>query len=111
DGQARIEGPQLMVQPDAAQAIAVALHELATNAVKYGAFSVPDGCVQVEWSRAADGRLVLRWTEANGPAVTPPTHQGFGTRVMEKMINDHLRGRIRFAERTQGLSGEITIPA
>jgi PAS domain S-box-containing protein len=110
-GQARIEGPQLTVEPDAAQAIAVTLHELATNAAKYGALSVPDGYVQVEWSRAADGRIVLRWTEANGPAVTPPTHQGFGTRVMEKMITHHLRGRIRFAWRAQGLSCEITIPA
>jgi two-component sensor histidine kinase len=111
DGQARIEGPQLMVEPDAAQAIAVTLHELATNAAKYGALSVPDGYVQVEWSRAADGRVVLRWTEANGPAVTPPTHQGFGTRVMEKMINGQLKGQIRFAWRAQGLACEITIPA
>src|SRR5215470_6662922 len=99
DGQARFEGPQLMLEPDAAQAIAVTLHELATNAAKYGALSVPDGYVQVEWSRAADGRVVLRWTEANGPAVTPPTHQGFGTRVMEKIITGHLRGRICFAWR------------
>ena len=73
--------------------------------------SVPDGYVQVEWSRAADGRTVLRWTEANGPAVTPPTHQGFGTRVMEKMITGQLSGQIRFAWRAQGLSCEITIPA
>jgi PAS domain S-box-containing protein len=109
DGQARIEGPQLMVEPDAAQAIAVTLHELATNAAKYGALSVPEGYVQVEWSRAADGRLVLRWTEANGPAVTPPTHQGFGTRVMEKMITNHLGGQIRFAWRAQGLACEITV--
>jgi PAS domain S-box-containing protein len=111
DGQARFEGPQLMVEPDAAQAIAVTLHELATNAAKYGALSVPDGYVQVEWSRAADGGVVLRWTEANGPAVTPPTHQGFGTRVMERMITGQLKGRICFAWRAQGLSCEITIPA
>src|SRR5262249_12536684 len=74
DGQARIEGPQLMVEPDAAQAIAVTLHELATNAAKYGALSVPEGYVQVEWSRTADARTVVRGTEANAPAVTPPTH-------------------------------------
>jgi two-component sensor histidine kinase len=109
DGQARIEGPQLTVEPDAAQAIAVTLHELATNAAKYGALSAPDGYVQVEWSRAADGRVVLRWTEANGPAVTPPTYQGFGTRVMEKMIIGQLGGRICFAWRAQGLSCEITV--
>jgi PAS domain S-box-containing protein len=109
-GQARIEGPQLMVEPDAAQAIAVTLHELATNAAKYGALSVPDGYVQVEWSRAADGRVVLRWTEANGPAVSPPTHQGFGTRVMEKMITGQTGGRIRFDWHAEGLTCEITLP-
>jgi two-component sensor histidine kinase len=98
-----------MVAPDAAQAIAVTLHELATNAAKYGAFSVPDGYVQVEWSRAADGRVVLRWTEANGPAVTPPTHQGFGTRVMENMLRG-LEGEMRLNWRAEGLSAEIVIP-
>ena len=82
---------------------------LFRSAAKYGALSVPDGYVQVEWSRAADGRVVLRWTEANGPAVTPPKHQGFGTRVMEKMINGQLKGQIRFAWRAQGLACEITL--
>jgi PAS domain S-box-containing protein len=110
DGQARIEGPHLTVEPDAAQALAVTLHELATNAAKYGALSVPDGYVQVEWSRAADGRVVLRWTEANGPAIIPPTYQGFGTRVMESMITGQLGGQIRFAWRAQGLACEITVP-
>jgi two-component sensor histidine kinase len=52
------------MEPNTAQAIAVTLHELATNAAKYGALSVPDGYVDVNWSRAADGRVVLRWTEA-----------------------------------------------
>jgi PAS domain S-box-containing protein len=110
DGQARIEGPHLTVEPDAAQALAVTLHELATNAAKYGALSVPDGYVHVEWSRAADGRVVLRWTEANGPAIIPPTYQGFGTRVMESMITGQLGGQIRFAWRAQGLACEITVP-
>ena len=83
EGRARIVGPNLWLQPDRAQAIAVALHELATNAAKYGALSVAEGHVQVEWSHASDGRLVLRWTETGGPPVKPPTRQGFGTRVME----------------------------
>ncbi len=87
------------------------LHELATNAAKYGALSVPGGYVEVNWSRAADGRLVLRWTEANGPAVNPPRHQGFGTRVIESMVVAQLKGEIRFAWRSQGLSCEITMPA
>ena len=68
---ARIEGPNLLLEPGTAQTIAVTLHELATNAAKYGSLSIPNGHVQVEWSRAADGRLVLRWTETGGPPVTP----------------------------------------
>jgi two-component sensor histidine kinase len=60
-----------------AQAIAVALHELATNAAKYGALSVTTGQVRVEWSRAADGQLALRWTETGGPTINPPTRRGW----------------------------------
>ena len=71
NGRVRMEGPNLMMEPNAAQAIAVTLHELATNAAKYGALSVTDGRVQMEWSRAADGRVALRWTESNGPTVNP----------------------------------------
>jgi PAS domain S-box-containing protein len=111
DGRARIDGPSLLLQPDMAQAIAVALHELATNAAKYGALSVADGRVQVEWSRAVDGRVVLRWTETGGPPVEPPTRHGFGTRVMENMIRGHLKGEMRFDWRADGLACEIALPA
>jgi PAS domain S-box-containing protein len=111
DRRARIDGPDLLLQPDVAQAIAVLVHELATNAAKYGALSVPDGHVQVVWSRAMDGRLVLRWTETGGPPVEPPSRRGFGTRVMENMIRDQLKGEIRFEWRAEGLTCEIAVPA
>ena len=88
----RIDGPTLLLEPDAAQAIAVIAHELATNAAKYGALSVAEGQLQVEWSRATDGRLVLRWTETGGPPVEPPARKGFGTRVMESIIRCQLNG-------------------
>jgi PAS domain S-box-containing protein len=107
---AQIDGPNLLLEPDAAQTIAVTLHELATNAAKYGALSVPGGRVQVEWSRAADGRLFLRWTETGGPAVKPPTRRGFGTRVMESMIRGQLKGGMSFDWRREGLVCEITLP-
>ena len=107
----QIDGPKVLLEPNAAQAIAVTLHELATNAAKYGALSVPDGNVRVEWSRAADGRLVLRWTEKGGPPVKPPTRRGFGTRVMESMIRDQLKGEMRFDWRAEGLACEIVLPA
>jgi PAS domain S-box-containing protein len=109
----RIDGPALSLEADTAQTIAVALHELATNAAKYGALSAPDGRVEVEWSPAADGRLVLRWTEQGGPRVQwpAPTKKGFGTRVIESMIRDQLKGEIRFDWRAEGLACEIVLPA
>jgi two-component sensor histidine kinase len=109
EARVRIEGPDVMLEPNAAQAMAVILHELATNAAKYGALSVPDGRVQVEWSRAADGWITLRWSESNGPAANPPSSQGFGTRVMESMVAAQ-KGEIHFSWRSQGLSCEIIIP-
>jgi hypothetical protein len=91
-------------------AVAVALHELATNAAKYGALSVAEGHVRVEWSRASDGRLVLRWTETGGPPGKPPTRQGFGTRVIDSMIRGQLKGNMHFDWRAEGLACEIVLP-
>jgi two-component sensor histidine kinase len=108
---ARIGGPDLVLEPVAAQAIAVTVHELATNAVKYGALSVPEGQVDVEWSCMLDGRLLLRWVERGGPPVTPPTRAGFGTRVIEGMIRDQLNGDLRFDCDAEGLSCEIGMAA
>jgi PAS domain S-box-containing protein len=105
----QIDGPKLLLEPNAAQAIAVTLHELATNAAKYGALSVSGGHVQVEWSREPNGRLVLRWTEKDGPPVKPPTRKGFGTRAIEAMIRGQLKGELRFDWRAAGLACEISI--
>jgi two-component sensor histidine kinase len=66
---------------------------------------------RIEWSRAADGQLVLRWTETGGPPVKPPAHRGFGTRVMESVIRDQLKGEVRVDWRVTGLAFEITFPA
>jgi PAS domain S-box-containing protein len=107
---ARIEGPSMLLETNIAQTIAVTLHELATNAAKYGALSVAEGQVHVEWSRAADGRLVLRWAETGGPPVKPPTRRGFGTRVMEGMIRGQLKGEMRFDWREEGLACDVVLP-
>jgi PAS domain S-box-containing protein len=113
DGETRvlIDGAKVLLETTTAQTIAVFLHELATNAAKYGALSAPEGHVQVEWSRAADGRLVLRWTETGGPPVKPPTRQGFGTHVMGAMIRGQLKGEVDFGWQTGGLVCEIIMPA
>jgi PAS domain S-box-containing protein len=108
--QAHVDGPQLLLEPDAAQTIAMTLHELATNAAKYGALSVVKGRVEVKWSIAADGRLILTWTEKGGPVVKKPTRQGFGTRVMERMIRDQQKGGLRLDWRVEGLACEIILP-
>jgi PAS domain S-box-containing protein len=112
DGETRtqIDGPTVMLKQDVAQAIAVALHELATNAAKHGALSVTPGQVRVEWSRATDGQLVLRWTELGGPPVNPPTHRGFGTHVMEAMIRGGVGGDVRLDWRAEGLVCEMVLP-
>jgi PAS domain S-box-containing protein len=106
----RIEGPPVLLEPNAAQAVAVALHELATNAAKYGALSVRDGHISLRWMHEADGLLILIWRELGGPVVHMPTHKGFGTRVIERMI-DQLKGKARFDWRVDGLVCEISFDA
>ena len=106
----RIDGPQILLEPNSAQAIAVTLHELATNAAKYGALSMPNGQIDLKWMHEADGRLTLHWREIGGPAVKMPTHQGFGTRIIEGMIGQ-VKGKVRFDWRAEGLVCEITLQA
>lgn len=109
DHRAQIDGPETLLEPNVAQTVAMTLHELATNAAKYGALSAPAGHVQVQWSRAEDGKLLLRWNEFGGPPVKEPDHHGFGTRVMNTMISQ-LNGTMRFDWRTDGLACEIALP-
>ena len=103
-----IEGPQVLLDPNAAQIIAVILHELATNAAKYGALSTANGQVDLKWSHEADRRLRLCWTETGGPAVQEPTRKGFGRRVTEQMIAQ-IKGITRFDWRVEGLVCEIIL--
>jgi PAS domain S-box-containing protein len=104
----RTDGPQVLLAPDIAQAVAVTLHELATNAVKYGALSTANGHIDLKWSHEANGRLNLRWIETGGPTVQPPTRRGFGGRIIEQMIAQ-LKGENRFDWRAEGLICEITL--
>ena len=109
DSRVAIEGPALKLEPNTAQTIAVVFHELATNAVKYGALSVRTGRIGVSWTRPETGRLVVRWTETGGPAVLPPTRKGFGTRVMANMVQQ-ARGEIGLDWHPAGLACEIALP-
>jgi len=104
-----ISGPRVLLGPDAAQAIAVVLHELATNAAKYGALSVLDGRIDLKWSLESDGRLRLRWSEIGGPVVQAPTRKGFGGRIIENVIAQ-LKGKTSLEWRREGLNCDITLP-
>jgi PAS domain S-box-containing protein len=108
EARARIHGPQVLLEPNAAQSIAVILHELATNAAKYGALSVAKGQVDLDWSHDSDGRLELRWTETGGPPVQMPTRDGFGGRIL-RQLTGQLNGAARFDWRVEGLDCRITL--
>jgi two-component sensor histidine kinase len=86
--------------------MALGLHELCTNAAKYGALSVPEGSVQVAWA-AEDGRLRLEWREGGGPPVQPPASRGFGTRMIERGLAAELRGKVEIRFERSGVVATI----
>jgi signal transduction histidine kinase/CheY-like chemotaxis protein len=90
-GQAKVEGPDVTLGPHHAQNFSLAVHELATNAAKYGALSLKSGRVEVSWSVVNEGGsrvLLFRWVEHHGPPVTPPSRQGFGTSLLKTVFPD-----------------------
>jgi PAS domain S-box-containing protein len=110
DERLSIEGPDLSLEPNVAQMIAIAIHELTTNAAKYGALSAKEGRVGITWSRDLDERLLLRWTETGGPPVKAPARRGFGTGVVERVVRDQLKGEIRHQWHPDGLVCEVSLP-
>lgn len=95
DGRLRFEGPSVAVGPTAAMTLSLALHELESNAIKYGALSNAVGAVAVAWHvehRAGADCLLLSWIESGGPPVSPPTRTGFGTRLISRAIGQRLDG-------------------
>ncbi|WP_334162911.1 PAS domain-containing protein [Phenylobacterium sp.] len=105
-----IEGEDIALPPAAAQSIAMALHELATNAAKYGALSTSLGRVRVAWTRSPDGRLLIRWTETGGPPVRKPTRRGLGTSMLARALEGPLQGETRLDWRPEGLVCELELP-
>jgi two-component sensor histidine kinase len=109
-----LEGDNVHLSVDATQHIGLAIHELATNAAKYGALSVPEGKVRVSWRRTGGqdetAMLELSWKESDGPAVTPPSRKGFGHVVFEKLAAQALDGEVKIEFAPEGLSWNIRIP-
>jgi PAS domain S-box-containing protein len=103
------KGPEIFLEPGTAQIIALALHELATNAAKYGALSSAQGRVSLSWE-LVPGRLDVQWVENGGPAVKSPSSEGYGTRVICASIERQLDGRAAFDWRPEGLRFTMSIP-
>jgi two-component sensor histidine kinase len=101
DDRFRIKGPSLPVGGKATIAFALALNELCTNSAKYGALSIPTGRVEVEWT--ANGELHLVWKELGGPPVRPPTHQGFGSFLITRVLANEIDGKVEMDYRPSGL--------
>ncbi len=108
-----LSGPSLMLEPNAAQALAMALHELAINAARYGALSVEEGRLAVSWElaeRGTDSILELYWTETGGPEVAPPTEPGFGSTAIRGAIEHQLGGEFDLVWAPTGVTCRITFP-
>lgn len=107
-------GSNILLSPKTTIAMAIVFNELATNSIKYGALSNDEGTVSVDWQlvREAEGdRMLIRWQERDGPSVTPPSHTGFGTWVLERGISHELNAEVTLDYLPQGLKCEINIPA
>ena len=108
-----IEGPSLTVGSRQAVSLALALHELATNATKYGAMSGPSGRVLVTWSvsAAAPRQLRFEWREEGGPPVVPPAHKGFGSRLVKTVMANDFGGIVTMNYAPAGLVVSLLAPA
>lgn len=109
-----IEGPPLRLAALAAQSVGMVVHELSTNAVKYGALSVADGRVEIAWriDEADTGEnFTISWIEKGGPPVAPPTHRGFGTTVITRMTEMSLGGKVELSHASTGLVWRLSCPA
>jgi PAS domain S-box-containing protein len=102
-----LAGPQVILTAEAAQALGMAFHELATNAGKYGALSSDDGRVDIRWCVDADQVLSLSWSETGGPPVTPPARTGFGSMVLGPMAESGLGADVHVDYRPEGLHWSI----
>jgi two-component sensor histidine kinase len=105
------DGPELKLRPRASLALSMAFHELATNAVKYGALSADNGRIDIAWSFDALGdSFALQWVESGGPLVHPPQKRGFGSRLIERGLAQDLGGSVRLDFKPDGIVCTIRAP-
>jgi PAS domain S-box-containing protein len=103
-------GPDLVINAKATVALALVMHELATNAARHGSLSMPEGRLDVSWSEGAGDNLVIEWTERGGPGAVEPSRSGFGSRLLRTVVTGELGGTLdtRFAQ--EGFSARLEIP-
>ena len=114
DRRIMLKGPPLFITASAAQTIGMAVHELATNAGKYGALSNGDGCIRIEWgvsARAAGDRFAMSWCEQGGPPVAAPSRRGFGSTVIRDAAEMNLDAAVDFDFLPEGLSWRLECAA
>ncbi|MBB4195479.1 two-component sensor histidine kinase [Rhizobium aethiopicum] len=102
----RLDGPDVVLPADTALPLSLVIHELATNATKYGSLGSENGTVTIEWKHG-DGRVLLLWTEAGGPPVSTPTKKGFGSVLIERAFPSKAQARSRVDYQTEGLIFEV----
>lgn len=110
EGRTSTRGERVTLTPPEAQAVAMVLHELATNAAKYGALSVPSGRVSVAWTVEADGTLDLSWSESGGPRVAQPKRRGFGLTIIGRALSSIPGAESRIEWRKDGVACAVRIP-
>ncbi len=103
-------GPDIKLNSRATLSIAMAFHELCTNAVKYGALSNDQGKVDISWEVLDDDELRLVWTESGGPGLTPPEQAGFGTTMVQKLLSNDLQGEVMLEYLPSGLRFQLSAP-
>ena len=114
EGNASVEGPEVLLSPEATQPIAIVLHELVTNASKYGALTTPHGRISVRWDLGdhhAQKRLLLEWIETGGPPVVIPSQVGYGTRAIRNLIPYELGGTVDLVFDAGGVRCRIEVPS
>jgi CheY-like chemotaxis protein len=104
-----LQGRPVTLTPDRAQTVGLAIHELATNAAKYGALSCETGTVRVSWELVGS-EITLRWQESGGPRVTPPKTKGFGTKIINSSVKNYGSSGVTFDWNPEGLHCTLVIP-
>jgi two-component sensor histidine kinase len=115
EGSACVEGPEVLLSAKATQSMAIVLHELVTNALKYGALATKHGRISVrwdwQWDSQARRRLLLEWVEISGSPIVPPSHAGYGTFAIRNLIPHELGGAVDLAFDAATVRCRIELPS